>query len=124
MFLHTWEDDARRGACRALNRCNAETFAPFADRLAPVAAIPMHTPDEAVAELEYAVNVLGFKSVLFAGYVQRPIDAAVASQIRSLARWATWLDMFGIDSAYDYDPVWAAARSSASRSRSTRASSG
>jgi predicted TIM-barrel fold metal-dependent hydrolase len=109
VFLHTWEDDARRGACRALNRCNAETFAPFADRLAPVAAIPMHTPDEAVAELEYAVNVLGFKSVLCAGYVQRPIDAVAASQ-PELARWATWLDQFGIDSAYDYDPVWAAAQ--------------
>ena len=25
----------------------------------------------------------------------------------ALARWATWLDQFGIDSAYDYDPVWA-----------------
>ena len=46
----------RRGACRALNRCNAETFAPLADRLTPVAAIPMHTPEEAVAELEYAVD--------------------------------------------------------------------
>jgi predicted TIM-barrel fold metal-dependent hydrolase len=109
VFLHTWEDDARRGACRALNRCNAETFAPFADRLAPVAAIPMHTPDEAVAELEYAVNVLGFKSVLCAGYVQRPIEAAAESR-PELARWATWLDQFGIDSAYDYDPVWAAAQ--------------
>jgi predicted TIM-barrel fold metal-dependent hydrolase len=109
VFLHTWEDDARRGACRALNRCNAEAFAPFSDRLAPVAAIPMHTPDEAVAELEYAVNVLGFKSVLCAGYVQRPIEDAAASD-PALARWATWLDQYGIDSAYDYDPVWAAAQ--------------
>jgi predicted TIM-barrel fold metal-dependent hydrolase len=109
VFLHTWEDDARRGACRALNRCNAETFAPFADRLAPVAAIPMHTPDEAVAELEYAVKVLGFKSVLCAGYVQRPIEAATALD-PSVARWATWLDQFGVDSAYDYDPVWATAQ--------------
>ncbi|HVJ98102.1 MAG TPA: amidohydrolase family protein [Acidimicrobiia bacterium] len=109
VFLHTWEDDARRGACRALNRCNAEAFAPYADRLAPVAAIPMHTPDEAIAELEYAVNELGFKSVLCAGYVQRPIDAAVAGA-PELERWATWLDQFGIDSAYDYDPVWAAAQ--------------
>jgi predicted TIM-barrel fold metal-dependent hydrolase len=109
VFLHTWEEDARRGACRALNRCNAETFAPFADRLSPVAAIPMHTPDEAVAELEYAVNVLGFKSVLCAGYVQRPIEAAVAAD-PNLARWATWLDQFGIDSPYDYDVVWAAAQ--------------
>ena len=64
--------DQRRGACRALNRHNAETFAPFADRLVPVAAIPMHTPDEAIDALEHAVGELGFKAVLLAGYVQRP----------------------------------------------------
>ena len=46
----------RRGTCRALNRANAETFANFSDRLTPVAAIPMHTPEEAVSELDYAVN--------------------------------------------------------------------
>jgi predicted TIM-barrel fold metal-dependent hydrolase len=109
VFLHTWEDEIRRGACRALNRSNAETFAPYADRLCPVAAIPMHTPDEAVAELEYAAEVLGFKAVLCAGYVQRPIEAAVRAD-PELARWATWLDQFGLDSAYDYDPVWAKAQ--------------
>jgi predicted TIM-barrel fold metal-dependent hydrolase len=109
VFLHTWEADVRTTACRALNRCNAETFHAFSDRLCPVAAIPMHTPDEAIAELEYAVDVLGFKAVLCAGYVQRPIDAAVGAD-PSLARWATWLDQYGIDSAYDYDPVWAKAR--------------
>jgi predicted TIM-barrel fold metal-dependent hydrolase len=109
VFLHTPDDDYRRGTCRALNRCNAETFAPLADRLAPVAAIPMHTPDEAVAELEYAVNVLGFKSVLCAGYVQRPF-AALAGKDPEVSRYAFWLDQFGIDSQYDYDPVWAKAQ--------------
>jgi hypothetical protein len=58
-FLHAADDRFRKGACRALNRCNAETFAPLADRLTPVAATPMHTPDEAVAELDYAVTHLG-----------------------------------------------------------------
>ena len=52
VFLHTPDEHYRRGTCRALNRSNAETFAPFADRLAPVAAIPMHTPAVAVEELE------------------------------------------------------------------------
>ena len=87
----------RRGACRALNRANAETFAPLADRLTPVAAIPMHTPEEAVAELEYAVGELGFKAVLCAGYVQRPF-AALAGQDPEVSRYAFWLDQFGIDS--------------------------
>jgi predicted TIM-barrel fold metal-dependent hydrolase len=109
VYLHTPDDLYRRGTCRALNRANAETFAPLADRLAPVAAIPMHTPEEAVAELEYAVTVLGFKAVLCAGYVQRPF-AALAGHDPELARYAFWLDQFGLDSAYDYDPVWSKAQ--------------
>ena len=109
VFLHTEDERYRRGTCRALNRANAETFAPLSDRLTPVAAIPMHTPDEAVAELEYAVNVLGFKAVLCAGYVQRPF-AALAGADPEVARYAFWLDQFGLDSAYDYDPVWAKAQ--------------
>jgi predicted TIM-barrel fold metal-dependent hydrolase len=109
VYLHIADEDYRRGACRALNRANAETFAPFADRLTPVAAIPMHTPDEAVAELEYAVTTLGFKAVLCAGYVQRPFEALVGKD-PDVARYAFWLDQFGIDSPYDYDPVWAKAQ--------------
>lgn len=107
-FLHTADDRYRRGTCRALNRANAETFAPLSDRLAPVAAIPMHTPEEAIAELEYAVTTLGFKAVLCAGYVQRPF-AALAGKDPEVSNYAFWLDQFGIDSAYDYDPVWAKA---------------
>ncbi len=109
VFLHTPDDHYRQGTCRALNRANAETFAPLSDRLTPVAAIPMHTPDEAVAELEYAVTVLGFKAVLCAGYVQRPF-AALADHDPELSRYAFWLDQFGLDSAYDYDPVWSKAQ--------------
>jgi predicted TIM-barrel fold metal-dependent hydrolase len=109
VFLHTDDEQYRRGTCRALNRANAETFAPLADRLTPVAAIPMHTPEEAVAELEYAVSVLGFKAVLCAGYVQRPFDA-LDGEDPALSRYAFWLDQFGMDSAYDYDPVWARAQ--------------
>jgi predicted TIM-barrel fold metal-dependent hydrolase len=109
VFLHTPDDEYRRGMCRALNRSNAETFAPLADRLAPVAAIPMHTPEEAVAELDYAVGELGFKAVVCAGYVQRPF-AALADKDPDVARYAFWLDQFGLDSAYDYDPVWARAQ--------------
>jgi predicted TIM-barrel fold metal-dependent hydrolase len=109
VFLHTEDERYRRGTCRALNRANAETFAPLSDRLTPVAAIPMHTPDEAVSELEYAVTVLGFKAVLCAGYVQRPFDA-LADKDPEVSRYAFWLDQFGLDSAYDYDPVWAKAQ--------------
>jgi hypothetical protein len=39
---------------------------------------------------------------MLAGLVQRPVPAAGADA----ARWATWVDALGVDSAYDYDPVW------------------
>jgi predicted TIM-barrel fold metal-dependent hydrolase len=109
VFLHTPDERYRRGMCRALNRANATIFAPLADRLAPVAAIPMHTPDEAVAELDYAVTELGFKAVVCAGYVQRPFEA-LADKDPEVSDYAFWLDQFGIDSRYDYDPVWARAQ--------------
>jgi predicted TIM-barrel fold metal-dependent hydrolase len=104
-FLHLDDEDERRGACRAVNRCNADAFAGLGDRLAPVAAIPMHTPEEACDALTHAVDELGFRAVLLAGYVQRPA-AAVAETSPAAAPWALWLDMYGLDSAYDYDPVW------------------
>jgi len=105
IFLHAEDERVRRGACRALNRCNADAFAGLADRLTPAAAIPMHTPEEAVAELEFVVNELGLKAVVLAGYVQRPFDALAGSD-PEVSRYAFWLDQFGVDSAYDYDPVW------------------
>jgi hypothetical protein len=73
--------------------------------MTPVAIIPMHTPDEAIAELDYTVGQLGMKAILMASFVRRPITA-VARTSPEAARYAYWLDTFGIDSEYDYDPVW------------------
>ena len=53
------DEEVRRAACRALNRMKADMFADFTDRLIPVATIPMHTPQEAIEELEFAVKELG-----------------------------------------------------------------
>ena len=123
VFLHAADEAFRRGACRALNRCNAETFAPLADRLTPVAAIPMHTPEEAVAELEYAVTHLGFKAVLCAGYVQRPVRGAGRTRTR---RWRATRS--GWTSSASTRPTTTTRcgprrRTSACRSPSTRGSS-
>jgi predicted TIM-barrel fold metal-dependent hydrolase len=106
IFMHYLDERERRGACRALNRANADAFAGIGARMVPVAAVPMYTPAEACEELEYAVGELGFKAVLLAGYVQRPV-AAVADRDPEVLQYAQWIDMYGIDSAYDYDPVWA-----------------
>ena len=105
-FLHLEDEDERVGACRALNRYCREQFDAFSDRLVPVAAIPMHTPAEAITMLDHAVETLGFKAVLCAGYVQRAVEG-VSDEV---APWARWLDTYGIDSAHDYDPFWARCR--------------
>jgi len=89
------DPDLRRAACRAYNRHHAEIFREFADRLTPVALIPMHTPEEALEELEYAVG-LGLKAVLMPSYLMRPGPGG-----------RQWVDKFCLDSAHDYDPVWA-----------------
>ena len=99
------DEEVRRASCRALNAMYADTYLEFADRLTPVAVIPMHTPEEAMEELDYAIGVLGLKAIVMASYVQRPVPAVLRDHPGAI-RHAFWLDTFGIDSAYDYDPVW------------------
>ena len=99
------DEEMRRATCRAFNMYLADHFREFSDRITPAAMIPMDTPEEAIAELEYAVKTLGLKVVMMGHPVRRPI-AAVQASTPDAARWARWVDTFGIDSAYDYDPVW------------------
>ncbi len=103
------DDEVRRASCRALNRMKADTFAGLEKRMTPAAVIPMHTPQEAVDELEYVVRQLGLKAVMMASYVKRPIPY-VAKHYPEAAKYTYWMDTFGIDSQYDYDPVWAKCR--------------
>ncbi|MHC5833229.1 MAG: amidohydrolase family protein, partial [Nostoc sp.] len=56
-------EEMRRAVCRAVNTYHADIFRPYGDRLTPIAAIPLHTPEEGIEELEYAVNVLGLKAI-------------------------------------------------------------
>jgi predicted TIM-barrel fold metal-dependent hydrolase len=103
--LHMSDEEIRRVACRAFNKYQSDMFRECADRMTPVAVIPMSTPQEAIEELEYAVKVLGMKVPLLAAYVRRPVKA-VANTAPELSRYAFWLDTFCMDSEYDYDPVW------------------
>jgi predicted TIM-barrel fold metal-dependent hydrolase len=94
------QTDLRRAGVRAFNRCAAEMYAPYADRLTPVAMIPMLDPGEAIDELEYVVNELGLRAVLLNGLVYRPLAP-------DLPGGARWVDTFGVESPYDYESVWA-----------------
>ncbi len=99
------DDEIRGAACRAFNTYNAELCAEFSDRMTPAAVIPMHTPAEAIAELDHAVLGLRMKVVMLASYVRRPLPAA-ARLSPEAERMAWWYDTYGPDSPHDYDPVW------------------
>ena len=98
------DEELRRAACRASNTMNADLFRAHADRMTPVAAIPTYTPDEAIEELDHAVNTLGLKAAYIASYVRRPVAVAAAGEA---AEHAGWIDPLALDSEHDYDPLWA-----------------
>jgi predicted TIM-barrel fold metal-dependent hydrolase len=95
-FFEETDEELSSALCRAANRYHARLFEPYRDRCTVGALIPMNTPRQATAELRFAVEELGMKSALIAGYARRPVG-----------RDGYRLDMFGLDSDYDYDPFWA-----------------
>src|SRR5450759_1996894 len=96
-FFEETDEELSSALCRAVNRFHARVFEPYRDRCTVGALVPMNTPQQAVTELEFAVRELGMKSALIAGYARRPVGQD-----------AYRLDMFGLDSQYDYDPFWSA----------------
>ena len=64
---------------------SADYFSGLGDRLTPAAIIPMHTPDEAIAELEFVTKLLGSKVGMFGSNVARKVPAAAALRRRRLA---------------------------------------
>jgi predicted TIM-barrel fold metal-dependent hydrolase len=97
-------EEVRRAACRALNAFHADIFRDYADRMTPVAVIPVHTPREGIEELEYAVKQQGFKAVVIS-HVERSVPK-VAAEHPELAAYVNYLDVLALDSPYDYDPFW------------------
>lgn len=93
-------DELRCAMGRAFNRYAAQAFDEYSDRLAPVAAIPMFTPEEAIAELDFAVGELGLKAVMMNGAIPRQLPGLEDT------RGARYVNGVGHDSQYDYDPVW------------------
>lgn len=112
LFPHnSGREDLRRALCRAINHYHADVYGPYRSRLAPVATIPLHTPQEGIEEVEFAVKELGFKTIVIPGAIRRPVKAMAdkypSREHPAVAHHAQWLDFYGIDSEYDYDPFWA-----------------
>ncbi len=99
------DGETRRAVIRGFNIVTADYFAKLSDRLTPAAVIPMYSPEEALAELEYVTGQLGTKVCMFGSSVARRLPAAEAID-PALARFAVAFDQLGIDSEHDYDPVW------------------
>lgn len=100
------DDEIRQAGCRAVNLMNRDQFSRNSDRMTPAAVIPLVTPQEGIAELEFCVRELGYKAAMITGVIERPVPI-VAREAPEVARYTTWLDSLGLDSAHDYDPFWA-----------------
>jgi len=100
------DDEVRQASCRALNMMYADMFKDVSDRMTPAAAIPMHTPEEAVAELEFAVKELGLRAAMTCNEVLRPHPDVVAGAPDLADASRRWTPL-ALDSPYDYDPFWA-----------------
>jgi hypothetical protein len=107
LYANRLEDpELRRICCRAVNLYQTELFKGCEQQLLPVAVIPMATPEEAIEELEYAVTALGYRTVVLASGSRRPIPAYERELGPDAAAAIRRIDFYGLDAAYDYDPLW------------------
>ena len=91
------DDETRRAVIHAYNVVSAEFFEKLSDRMTPAAIIPMHHPEEAIAELEFATRQLGSKVGMFGSAFPRQVDSVkpdpevepIRRLVRSLrCRWS------------------------------------
>src|SRR5262249_44174776 len=105
-YVSNPDEELRRSVSRAVNRMNAEMFAPFKHRMTPAAVVPVHTLQEAIEEATYAVRELGLKVLMIANHVRRPVPAAAKLVGDPTAHARMYIDSLGMESPYDYDPFW------------------
>jgi hypothetical protein len=79
------DEEVRRAACRALNKMYADIFRDFSSRMTPVAVIPMHTPEEALGELDYVVRDLGLKAIRSSRATRESLPPFAAARTRRIS---------------------------------------
>ena len=114
-FPQLLDDELRVAVCRLYNEFMAEQYRPYRDRFTVAAVIPMGTPQEAIDAMVHA-NCLGAKVALIPSFVRRPMpgdpwppEDPFFGHRAPVFTTTGWVDTYGIDSAHDYDPVWAKA---------------
>ena len=106
VFLHLEDADERTGACRALNRYCRSSSTPTATAWCPWPPSRCTRPRRPSPS---SITPWGRSA-------SRPCCSPGTCSDRSravsadAAPWARWIDTYGLDSAYDYDPVWARCR--------------
>lgn len=100
------DDELRPVVYRAMNLLYADMFRGLEDRLTPVALIPTHTPEEAIAELDFAIGELGLKAIVMNSMIRRPAPGVLA-KAPELAPYAMGMHSPAMDVGDRYDPVWA-----------------
>ena len=101
------DDEMRQVLARSLNMLYADMFKDVSHRMTPSAVVPTWTPKEAIAELEFAVQELGLKTITISGEVRDAIPevAAVDPKLGDLTQRVTSICMEPRD-GNDYDPFW------------------
>ncbi|MGE0743730.1 MAG: amidohydrolase family protein [Rhodospirillales bacterium] len=99
------DDELRPVVYRAMNMLYADMFKEVQDRLTPVALIPMHSPAEAVDELDFAIGTLGLKAIVMNCMIQRPAPE-IMREAPHLARYSMAPESPAIDVGDRYDTVW------------------
>ncbi len=105
-FVTAPDPALRRAGTRAYNTMARDLTAEHAEWLCPVAAISMLTPDEAIEELEYAVEELGHRAIVIHGNQRRTVPAAERVATDPTVELPHYIDFLCHDSPYDYDPFW------------------
>ena len=98
------DESMRRVCIRAYNHMVADLWGPYSRRIAAAGVVAMNTPAEAIEEAEYAIKTLGLKLVVANCTVPRTIEAD--ADIPDPNKRRVYIDGLGLDSPYDYDPVW------------------
>src|SRR5277367_5148576 len=89
------DDATRRAVIRGFNIVTHDYFKDLSHKLTPAAVIPMHTPDEAIEELEFVTSQLGSKVCMFGSGIRRAIPHAKEAPA-DVARYAQGFDQLGI----------------------------
>ena len=104
--LRISDAELRQAVFRAMNTMYHDMFKSYSKWLTPVALIPMHTPEEAISELDYAIGELGMKAIVMNTMIMRP-SPEVEKEAPHLAQYTMAPTSPAIDVDNCYDPVWA-----------------